>query len=95
MKKYKVMLNGQNFVIDLGEGQAKYGFYTTQYADANTKSEAEDIVIASIKNRKDIKENVKNENSDPPMLYAEEIVEVAAVENYEQEIGLSWFKEAF
>lgn len=94
MKKYKVMLNGQNFVIDLGEGQARYGFYTTQYTNANTKAEAEDIVIASIKNRSDIKENIKNENNDPPMLYAEEIVEVDAVEEDEQEIGLSWFKEA-
>ena len=87
------MLNGQNFVIDLGEGQAKYGFYTTRYADANTKAEAEDIVIASINNRSDIKKNIKNENNDPPMLYAEEIVEVAAVEDDEQE--LSWFREAF
>jgi len=93
MKKYKVMLNGQNFVIDLGEGQARHGFYTTRYVDANTKAEAEDIVIASINNRSDIKENIKNESNDPPMLYAEEIVEVTAAEEGEQE--LSWFKEAF
>ena len=89
------MLNGQNFVIDLGEGQAKYGFYTTRYANANTKAEAEIIAIESIRKISDIKQNIKNEKNDPPILYAEEIEEIEVIEDNEQEQGLSWFKEEF
>jgi len=94
MNKYKIMLNGQNFVIDLGEGQEKYGFYTTLYAHANSKAEAENIAIESIHKINTIKDNIKNADNDPPILYAEEII---AIENdeLEQALELSWFKEAF
>ncbi len=89
------MLNGQNFVIDLGDGVDKYGFYTTRYVEANTKSAAEDIAVESIKSRTDILKSIKNEKNDPPMLYAEEIEEVDNIKSSEHELGLAWFKEAF
>jgi len=93
MQKYKVMLNGQNFVIDPGEGLAKYGFYSTCYVTARSKAEAEASAIDVINKRQDIKGHIQNEQHDPPMMYAEEIVEVDNIEDDPQE--LSWFREAF
>jgi hypothetical protein len=93
MKPYKVMLNGQNFYLNLGEGLAKHGFYTTRFVNANSKSEAELMVIESIRKKDDIKKRLKNDINDPPMLYAEEIVEIASIDETAPEPGLTWFKE--
>ena len=94
MKKYKVMLNGQNLLIDIGEGLTKYGFYTTQCVSAKSKAEAELMVIDAIKQLDEIKSGMKNEIKDPPLIYAEEIEEVEIIEN-EEAFKLSWFKELF
>jgi len=91
MKNYKIMLNGQNFVIDLGKGLARHGFYTTHYASADSKAEAELIAIESVKKHDNIMHNIKNNENDPPILYAEEIVEIETIDGTEQE--LSWFQE--
>jgi len=87
------MLNGQNFYLDLGEGLARHGFYTTRYTHANSKSEAELNAIESVRKRDDIKLRLKNEQNDPPMLYAEEIVEMESIDDNKPEPGLTWFKE--
>ena len=89
------MLNGQNFVVDLGEGESKYGFYTTRYVSAKTKSDAEEIVIASVKKLSEIEKSINNGNNDHYIIYAENIEEVQGIENDLRELELSWFKEAF
>ncbi len=89
------MLNGQNFVIDRGNGEAKYGFYTTQFVEANSKADAENIVIDAIKNSIDIKTRIKNLPNDQPMMYAEDIEVVECMPSDEQASALSWFKESF
>jgi len=85
------MLNGQNFYLDLGEGLARHGFYTTRYTHANSKPEAELVAIESVRKRDDIR--LKNEQNDPPMLYAEEIVEIDSIDEDAPEPELTWFKE--
>ncbi len=93
MKKYKIMLNGQNFNLDLGEGLARHGFYTTRYANATSKSAAENIAIESIRKRDDINRRLKNQEIDPPIIYAEEIVEIDSIDQSAAEPDLTWFKE--
>ena len=88
------MLNGQNFNLDIGEGLARYGFYTTIYANATSKSAAENMAVVSIEKRDEIKLRVKNEKNDPPMIYAEEIVEIECIDQNAVEPDLTWFKEA-
>ena len=93
MKKYKIMLNGQNFKLNLGEGFARHGFYTTRYANATSKSAAEHIAVESIRKRDDINLRLKNEKIDPPIIYAEEIVEIDSIDESAAEPDLTWFKE--
>ena len=52
------------------------GFYTTRWVEASTPEEAENAAIELIKNDQDLKSVVKNEKDNPPMLYAEEILEI-------------------
>lgn len=87
------MLNGQNFNLDPGEGLARHGFYTTRYANATSKSAAENIAIESIRKRDDITRRLKNEKIDPPIIYAEEIVEITSIDQSAAEPDLTWFKE--
>jgi hypothetical protein len=93
MKKYKVMLNGQNFVLDLEQGLARHGFYTTRYVYANSKAEAELVAVESVRKRADIMRILKNDRNDPPILYAEEIDEIEYIDENAPEAGLTWFKE--
>ena len=45
MTRYKAMLHGENFLIDLGEGLAMHGFYTSRYTNAESESEADQAFI--------------------------------------------------
>jgi len=80
MKKYQILVQGKNFSLSL-EGEAKtMGFYTTRWVEAKSPQDAENSVIELIKNDKNLKDAVLNEKNNPPMLYAEEIIEI---ENFE------------
>jgi hypothetical protein len=75
-KKYRVFLKGQNFWMDFEGKLQKTGFYTTRFVEAQNPKEAEDLVIELIKKDANLLASVRNENSNPPMLYVEEIEEV-------------------
>jgi hypothetical protein len=93
MKNYRILLNGKNFLLDLGEGLRKHGFYTTYFVSANNEEEAELMAVNSVRKRDGIKQVIKNEQNDPPMLYAEEIEILESVEERAQEQGFSWYNE--
>jgi hypothetical protein len=52
------------------------GFYTTRYVEAEDKQVAELKAVELIKSDDGLKQGVLNTLEDPPMLYAEEIVEL-------------------
>jgi hypothetical protein len=94
MNKYRVLLNGHNFLIDLGDGIASHGFFTTRFVEADTLDEAELKAVASVRKREEIKAMLRNSPDTPPMLFAEEIEEIEnfdGIDNPEQ--GLIWYKE--
>ena len=95
MKKYRVMINGRNFLIDLGSGLAKHGFYTTRFLEASDPSDAEIRAVESLRKWDEIKSLLKNKEDDPPMLFADEIVELSTFEGVNRgvEKGASWYKE--
>lgn len=95
MKKYRVMINGRNFLIDLGQGLTKHGFYTTRFVEASNPHDAEIKAVASLRQWDEVKALVKNKKDDPPMLYADEIVELTTFDGVNRgvEKGASWYKE--
>jgi hypothetical protein len=63
------------------DGEPKLmGFYTTRFDQAETPEEAEDLAVKLIRGDNKLREAVINDKSDPPMIYAEEVVVVETFE---------------
>ena len=76
MKKYKVFVCGQNFLLNLDGKVGKVGFYTTRFVEAQNDHEAEENAISTLRNDPTLRDGVLNEKSDAPMLFVEEIAEL-------------------
>ena len=80
MKKYRVFVCGQNFLLNLDGKAKKVGFYTTRFVEANDDHQAEENAISTLRNDPTLREGVLNEKSDAPTLYVEEISELESFE---------------
>ncbi len=76
MKKYRVFIRGENFLIDLDGVEQKVGFYTTRFVEARGEEEAENAAIDLLRSDPKLVRGVRNQRDDTPMMYAEEIEEV-------------------
>lgn len=76
MKKYQILVEGSNFFLKLSKKDIKkYGFYATRFVEAETPERAFEIVKDILRNQ--IKrEDIYNEEDNPPILYPNEIDEV-------------------
>ncbi len=98
MKKFKVCIKGKNFLVKTDEEARKHGFYAARAVEAKDSSDAIDAAMNSV--RTDLKKDVLNDESDPPIMCLEELYEVYSLENDmevgEQEFptkGFVWQKE--
>ena len=82
MKKYKVLVRGENFLINLDGVNQKMGFYTTRFVEAENEVAAEYAVMDILRSDPKLVKGVLNEKSDPPMMYAEEIEELKSLKGY-------------
>lgn len=82
MKKYKVFARGKNFLINLDGVNQKVGFYTTRFVKAENEEAAEYAVMDMLRNDPQLVKGVLNEESDSPMMCAEEIEELKSFEDY-------------
>lgn len=80
MKKYKVLMEGRNFLLLMDGKEQRVGFYTTRWVEAANPEEAELKAAAAIKADPRLKSSVKNPKNDPPMLHLTEMSEVEAIE---------------
>lgn len=76
MARYRVLLHGVNFLLELEGERRRFGFYTTRVVRASGPEEAEAKAVELIRGDEQLAGNVLNETDDPPMLYAEEIVKL-------------------
>ncbi|HEX8745798.1 MAG TPA: hypothetical protein VF717_01275 [Pyrinomonadaceae bacterium] len=94
MGKYRVLINGENFLLDFDGQLRKLGFYVTRAVDAQDPDEAELTAVDLVREDSRLKGNVLNERDDPPMLYAEDVEEI---EESDSEVnvntGFSWFTD--
>jgi hypothetical protein len=94
MSKYRVLLNGENFLLNFDGQLQKLGFYVTRVVVAQNPDEAELAAVNLVREDSQLKDNVLNERDDPPMLYAEEVEEIeesVIAENVNT--GFSWFTD--
>ena len=67
MKKYSVLVRGENFLIKV-EGEAqKLGFYTTAFVEAKDADEASKKAVDLLRDDQEFKRSVSNDQSDPPL----------------------------
>jgi hypothetical protein len=94
MSKYRVLINGETFLLNFDGQPQKLGFYVTRVFDAQSPNEAEFAAVDSVREDSHLKGNVLNERDDPPMLYAEEIEEIEE-SNREENVntGFSWYTD--
>jgi hypothetical protein len=80
-RKYRVKINGRNFFMNHEGVPIRTGFYTTRFVEAANPREAESKAVELIKNDTELVRMVLNERDDSPMLYAEQIEEVSALQD--------------
>ena len=76
MKRFKVKLHGENFLLNLNGELEKYGFYATKFVKAENPQDAEKIAIILIHQNPNLRDAVLNEAADRPKVNIEEIKEV-------------------
>ena len=80
MKKYRVLINGENFLFDYEGRPTRMGFYTTRFVEAGGREEAEQVAVAALRREEQLRSCVLNPEDDPPMMYVEEIEEVESLQ---------------
>jgi hypothetical protein len=95
MSKFKVLVNGKSFLLNLEGREQKVGFYVTRIVEAATAGEAESATIELLKADEYLKSSTLNEKTDSPMLYVEEIIEVSRRKKGEDaNTGYSFYRES-
>ncbi|HEY0100137.1 MAG TPA: hypothetical protein VGB76_14400 [Pyrinomonadaceae bacterium] len=90
-----MLINGRNFLLDF-DGQARrVGFYATRTVEAATADEAESAAVELLRSDELLRQSTLNEQTDPPMMYVEEIVEVRRRKKGEDaNTGFSFYNES-
>ncbi len=91
MKRYRVMVKGENFLVQMDGRGGKWGFFTTRIVTAKDPVEAESKAVESI--TFELQEWVLNDRSDSPILYVVECEETVWWKNVRAGKGFSWFPE--
>lgn len=82
MKRYKVFVRGENFLLNLDGENQKVGFYTTRFVEAENEEAAEYAVMDMLRDDPQLARSVLNESSDPPMMYADEVEELISFKGF-------------
>lgn len=94
MKHYRLLLNGQNFLVSY-EGELTYmGFYTTRFVVASSPEEAELKAIDNVRNGEKLRGivlNTKENDQKRPMLFMDAIYEIEE-KDIEKDYGFGWYR---
>ncbi len=95
MKKYRLIINGQNFLINIDGKEHKLGFYQTIFVEDQDTGSAESLAVEKIRSDNDLKNVTLNANDDPPMIYVDKISEVDEIseDDLKLESGRSFYPE--
>lgn len=77
MGKYRVLINGQNFLVQIDDegtdGPRKLGFFTNVYVEAADEAAAEQKAIELLQEDDELVELVLNPDDDNPQVFVEEV----------------------
>ncbi len=94
MPAYRVMINGQNFLVEMDGLVARYGFYTSRIVESPDRAAAEHAAVQMIRETQRLRDLVRNDPGDPPLMDVTSIDELQAGERIEnREPGFVWYEE--
>lgn len=94
MPKYKVEINGANFLIDMEGRPAKHGFFTIRFVEAPDAAVAENDAVQMIRDTQRLRDLVRNAPDDPPVLDMIGITEMESFDGIETpDLGFVWYEE--
>ena len=80
MKKFRVFVRGENFHLKEEGSVKRFGFYTTRFVEALDEDQAEQTAVELVRSEDQLREAVCNDQSDPPMIFVEEIDQISTFE---------------
>lgn len=94
MKRFKVLVCGENFLV-WSEGAVKrMGFYTTRFVEAADEEEAESVALETLRQEPVMGDATLNDAFDPPLLFAERVDEIPPAKRVRKRwSGLTFFEE--
>jgi hypothetical protein len=90
MGHYRVFLRGENFVLEVDGEAGCFGFYTTRFVEAKGHEAAEIVAVDLIREDRTLA-GVKNTRDNPPMIFVEEVEEIA-VNEVHSSLGYTFFR---
>ena len=94
MPKYKVEINGANFLIDMEGRTAKHGFFTTRFVESTDSAAAEKSAVQMIRETQKLRDLVRNTPDDPPFMDVTSVIELASFDGIANlEPGIVWYEE--
>lgn len=94
LKKYQVMVHGQNFLLQLEGERKKMGFYTWIFLEATDPESADNAAASFLRADAKLRGNVLNEPGDPPYMTSERIEEVDSFDgSHLPRTGLIYYAE--
>jgi hypothetical protein len=96
MPRYRVIIQGQNFRLNVEGKWEKYGFYTPRFADAPDQLLAEHTALEEFHQSAEyhrLMDTVLNSDDDAPVLCGEDIEEVVPGTEAVKAAGLALYRE--
>jgi hypothetical protein len=92
LKRYRVLVEGANFLITFDNEATKHGFFTTRFVEADGPEAAETIAMDMI--RLELADLVENDMADSPVMFLEEIEEIDSfIDSPSPGAGFAWFPD--
>jgi hypothetical protein len=93
-KKYIVMLEGRNFILDYEGEPTRFGFSTTRHVEAADPEEAEQRAIQDVRRDDQLNASLLNDPSNPPRVTMTRAIEVESFESDRSpELGYIFYQD--
>jgi len=94
VKKFRVLVRGENFFLMSGDSIKRVGFYATRFVEALDGGEAEQRAVESLRQNEALRKATLNDRSDPPMLFTEKVDEVSSLQTSDEKSpGLTFYDD--
>ena len=90
MKRFKIKLHGENFLLNLDGEFNKFGFYAVSFIKAENLKKAKKIATILIYQNPNLRDTVLNEIADRPRINIEEIEEINFLKFFAQKSSTSF-----